>query len=155
MNEKQSLRKRIGLELTDLERTKERAGKAWKKYKESNDEFYLDSVVLNLHTFYAIIENVFKAIAEKLDGRMPEGPDWHAELLLQMATERPDLRPAVITAATKTSLDDYRAFRHIARNVYAFNLNSVKVEPLVRGLDIACVEFGKEMRGFIDLFAGE
>ena len=154
MKEKEALKKRIGLELGDLDRIQERVDKAWKKFKVSNDEFYLDSVVLNLQTFYGIIENIFKTIAEKLDSRMPEGVHWHAELLIQMATEIETLRPAVISIPTKSKLDDYRAFRHIARNVYAFNMNPLKIEPLVQRLDVTCSELKLEIKGFINFIVG-
>lgn len=44
------------------------------------------------------------------------------------------LRPAVISHTTRDSLDEYRGFRHVVRNVYAFNLNPFRMRHLIEGL---------------------
>lgn len=51
-----------------------------------------------------------------------------------MAQDRPGRRPAVISMQTAQSLDEYRRFRHLVRDVYATNLVSGKMEGLVAGL---------------------
>jgi hypothetical protein len=48
---------------------------------------------------------------------MPEGGKWHQELLEQMNTELPSVRPAVLSDASYKKLDRYRRFRHVVRNV--------------------------------------
>ena len=46
----------------------------------------------------------------------------------------PGVRPAVISMETKLALDDYRTFRHVARNIYTFNLDANKMKSLVNEL---------------------
>jgi hypothetical protein len=41
-----------------------------------------------------------------------------------MAVEIELVRPAVISKETRNTLDEYRGFRHIVRNVYSFNLSA-------------------------------
>jgi hypothetical protein len=48
-----------------------------------------------------------------------------------MTVELEGLRPAVIETKTRKSLDEYRGFRHIVRNVYAFNLRPARLDELV------------------------
>jgi hypothetical protein len=38
---------------------------------------------------------------------------------------------AVISESTRVKLDEYRAFRHVARNIYTFNLDPAKLNHLV------------------------
>ncbi|MGQ9780592.1 MAG: ribonuclease toxin HepT-like protein [Bacillota bacterium] len=69
-----------------------------------------------------------------MDESMPETPDWHLELLQQMATEVPGLRPALIADETKNRLNEFRSFRHVFRNVYGFNLIPQRIERLLESL---------------------
>lgn len=50
------------------------------------DDYYLDSVALNLHGFYSGLERVFEKVASTIDGSVPSAANWHRELLNQMAT---------------------------------------------------------------------
>jgi hypothetical protein len=43
-----------------------------------------------------------------------------------MATEIPQVRPAVISEAIYKQLDDYRGFRHDVRNVYTYKFDPAK-----------------------------
>lgn len=62
-----ALKERIETELADIERTAQRAQEAWKganRFPEQQ-EYYLDSVALNLHSFYNGVERIFDAIARQ------------------------------------------------------------------------------------------
>jgi hypothetical protein len=45
-----------------------------------------------------------------------------------MAKEIPEARPAVLSAETVALLDDFLAFRHRIRSIYAFNLNAERLK---------------------------
>ncbi len=130
------LAERIRDEAADLDRTVRRAALAWDQGKiaASGQDFYLDSVALNLHSFYGGVERVFELVARHVDGLSPTGESWHRDLSQAMAQDRPGRRPAVISMQTAQSLDGYRRFRHLVRNVYATNLVSGKMEGLIVGL---------------------
>jgi hypothetical protein len=121
-------------ELQELSILVQRAEQGWAKAKESQDDFFIDGVALNLHGFYSGLERIFERIASAVDETVPGGANWHQELLSQMAIEIPGVRPAVISISLKEELEAYRGFRHIVRNVYAYHLRPEKIAPLVEQL---------------------
>jgi hypothetical protein len=127
------LSERIKQEIVELELVVSRLQEAWQRALRSGDDFYLDSVALNLHGFYSGIERIFERLAETLDGSLPKGENWHQALLIQMSKEVEGIRPAVISQQTLKYLDEYRGFRHVVRNVYTFHFEKVKLEKLVIG----------------------
>ncbi|OGJ87069.1 MAG: hypothetical protein A2268_15280 [Candidatus Raymondbacteria bacterium RifOxyA12_full_50_37] len=148
---KEHLAGRIRQYLTDLVQVQERVLKVWDAYEKTKNEFLLDSVALNLQNFYSAVENMLKAIAERIDGHLPIGENWHSELLGQLSTEVSGLRPAVISHATKEGLSEYRSFRHIVRNIYAFNMDPRKIKPLIDKLPTATQGLQKELIAFLAL----
>jgi len=147
------LSKRIGNELTELESLSQRVLEGWNRAKRSGDEYYLDSVALNLHSFYSGLERIFELIAGVINGKKPAGENWHQELLQQMATEIPTIRPAVISAPTFNGLNEYRGFRHIVRNVYTFKFDPAKIGKLVDGLPGIMSQVRAELMAFSDFLA--
>jgi hypothetical protein len=127
-----NLARGIRHELSELEQVLTRVQEAWERMRLSGDDFYLDSVALNLHGFYSGIERIFEKLAETVDGSLPTGENWHQVLLIQMSREIEGVRPAVISIPTCQKLNDYRGFRHVVRNVYAYHFDASKLEKLVR-----------------------
>lgn len=123
---------RIRGELESLTRVLDRAQEGMRRARQTSDDFYVDSVALNLHGLYAGFERLFEIIAATIDGNVPQGANWRQVLLDQMATEVPEVRPAVISEETRRALDEYRGFRHVVRNVYTFRFDPAKVQSLVQ-----------------------
>jgi hypothetical protein len=90
----QVLSRRIELELEELERTQAAAQRHWQTARTTtiDQDAYLNSVALNLHSFYSGLERIFELIAQELDGGVVGGDAWHTELLRQMALDVPDVR---------------------------------------------------------------
>ncbi|MFO7633091.1 MAG: hypothetical protein R6W76_11150 [Caldilinea sp.] len=130
MSEIAALNGRIRQALLDIERVAERAESLLQKARKTHDDDYYDGVALNLHSFYAGVEAMFEDIARTLDGVIPDSPNWHQELLRQMAAEIAGVRPAVISVQTRYCLDEYRSFRHLVRNLYTFHLRTSRVAEL-------------------------
>ena len=141
---------RIRDETEDLDRAIQRAQEAWHRATLSADDLYIDSVALNLHGFYAGLERIFELIATEMDGTRPVGEAWHQLLLQQMATDIPQVRPPVLSLASRDGLDRYRAFRHIVRNVYAFRFDPVRIGQLVDGAGPLYGQVRAELLGFAD-----
>jgi hypothetical protein len=141
---------RIRDELFEVERVLGRLEEGWQRARSTGDEYYLDGVALNLHGFYTGMEGVFERIASVVDGRVPQGENWHRTLLLQMAEEVPGVRPAVISTDAREFLDEYRAFRHVARKIYTFYLDPAKVEPLVQAARVRFDRVRLEVLAFAD-----
>jgi hypothetical protein len=134
---------RIRSELEDIRRLVARSEKAWLAATKTNeDDYYVDAVALNLHGFYAGAERIFESIAQTMEHSVPDGANWHQELLRQMAMEIHGVRPPVITIGTRDMLGPYRGFRHVVRNVYTFNLDPEQIGVLVRRLpDVSATLF--------------
>jgi len=96
-----------------------------------NDKFKLRAVGSVLHDFYVAVENIFKTIAREIDETVPSDPSWHISLLKQMSVSIDGVRPPVISKETERYLDQYRAFRHVFRNVYGFNLDLNRIKALL------------------------
>lgn len=125
---------RIRQSMLDLKRVVVRAAGLMDKARTSGDDDYLDGVALNLHGFYAGVERVFEDIARTMEKTVPDGPEWHQDLLLQMSAEIVGVRPAVISLEARRCLEEYRGFRHVVRNVYTFNLRPARLQELTGGL---------------------
>jgi hypothetical protein len=127
---------RIRHDIGAISRVVERARRAVEMASSPapGSDLLLDSAALNLHDFYVGLERLFELVASSVDDSLPRGSDWHRELLTQMATEIPGVRPAVLGGGTARALDEYLRFRHVVRNVYAFELEAERVTRLVAGL---------------------
>jgi hypothetical protein len=136
--------------LTDLEQVVERNQRLLQKYKATQDEDYVGTLALNLHGFYTGVERCFEEIARQLDETVPSGTDWHRRLLRQMSAELPDLRPPVIQTATRQAIDEYRAFRHVVRNVYTFDLQPHRVVVLAEALAACFTVFKQDIETFCE-----
>lgn len=126
----QVLTGRIRQELADLEiivNRAERAMTAATRSTSENQDLFIDSVALSLHDFYTGLERIFSQIATVVDESMPEGREWHQDLLNQMGIAWSDLRPQVLSTETISFLDEYRRFRHVVRNVYAFEFELQRI----------------------------
>lgn len=118
--------------LSVLERVHEQARRAQVRFAdEVPDEFALVGVAGVLHNFYNGVENIFKLIARDLNGGLPNGGNWHLDLLRQMAVAIQGLRPAVIHRQTGSLLREYLDFRHLFRNPYGFDLRWKRVQELI------------------------
>ena len=147
------LSRRIQRELGDIEQAVSRAQVGWQAYQVSGDDLYLDSVALNLHSFYNGVERLFSGIATTLDNRLPEGHRWHKALLDQMASEVSDIRPAVISDSTLGLLDNYCRFRHVVRNIYSYRLDPDQLKGLVNEVEVAFTQTQQELVDFADWLA--
>lgn len=107
-----------------------------------------------LHDFYNGIENVFRRIAQELNGSLPEGEDWHRQLLVDMGLDIKGIRPAVISEQLRLRLQRYLGFRHIFRNIYGFSLEENRIKELVEEFPGVWSQFKKEISLFQEYLSG-
>jgi hypothetical protein len=143
------LASRIRDELVELDRVAGRVAEGWHRALRNADDYYLDGVALNLHGCYSGLERIFELIATVIDGTKPKGENWHQTLLRHMAEEVPGRRPAVISQRTYSQLDEYRGFRHVVRNVYAYNFEAAKIQKLVTNLPATLGQARAELLAFV------
>ena len=141
---------RIRREVEEVESVVERAQSIWEEVDPGTDPggYRVDAVVLNLHGFYAGLERIFETIARRVDQTVPEGAHWHQELLDQMNTELSDVRPAVLSDESRKQLKRYRGFRHVVRNVYAFEFEPDQIDLLMKRLPDTTERVTNDLRSF-------
>jgi hypothetical protein len=115
------------------------------------DSFAIRGIGSVLHDFYVAIENIFEIIARDIDERLPSGDSWHQELLRQMVLNVPQVRPPLLQRDTAVLLDEFRAFRHVFRNVYGFNLSSTRIGDLLKKFPDVVRIFQNEAIVFMDV----
>jgi hypothetical protein len=91
----------------------------------------------------------FTLIAGRIDA-LPSGPNWHQDLLRQMAADVPGVRAAVLSPDLFPMLDRHRGFRHVVRNVYAYVLDPRLVAVLVEDLPEANERLREQLAAFAD-----
>lgn len=111
-------------------------------------EVYIDSIAHNLENFYLAVEEIFKAICVATEEGIPAGERWHSILLKNMSKEIKGLRINIISADTLEILDEYRKFRHLARNIYTFNIVPEKVILLAKETEKAYKLLRKDIKNF-------
>ncbi|APB33751.1 hypothetical protein GlitD10_1430 [Gloeomargarita lithophora Alchichica-D10] len=103
------------------------------KAQQIQDEVYCYACAIHLFNFYVGCERIFKLVAREIDRYIPTGEDSHKQIIEQM--NRPNkYRPALISEEVKSLLDDYRKFRHLFINIYAFELDEKKLQILINNL---------------------
>ena len=119
-----------------------------------DDTFALRARGSMLHDFYCGVERILVRIAEELNGGVPQGEQWHRQVVTDMTLEIPGVRPAVIDAALAEELGDFLRFRHVFRNVYGSLLQAARMRPLEERLPVVLAAFRQRMRGFITWMVG-
>jgi len=146
------LQRRILDELGEIDQTVATVQRHWQGAASgaADPDAYINSVALNLHSFYSGLERIFELVATQLDEGRLAGADWHAELLRQMAIDLDEARPAVLSKATMMELDEYRKFRHRIRSIYATHLDPSRMEDLVIDLPAVWRQARREIETFAD-----
>jgi hypothetical protein len=112
------------------------------------DAIELSALAAMLHAFYTGVENTFRRIEVELGESLPEGADWHRQLLRAMA--RPGAaRPPVISPAMEEILRDYLGFRHVFRQAYTFQLKWTRMSVLVLRCDETLRQLERELDAFL------
>ena len=140
---------RIRRELEQIEAVVDRAQDIWDDVDPDRPaDHRVDAVALNLHGFYAGLERVFTTVAERIDQTVPEGGSWHQELLEQMNTALNGVRPPVLSNEARKRLGRYRGFRHVVRNVYAFEFDPEQIDLLLKRLPDTAELVFEDLRAF-------
>ncbi|MCK4485558.1 MAG: hypothetical protein KAU38_02215 [Desulfobacterales bacterium] len=112
-------------ELEKIQRLEDEFANVEEKIKLTPEEIsYYDRGAIGylMHNFYNGCENIFRSIARFFENDL--GPQtWHKDLLKRMKLEISGFRPRVIDEELYRLLDDFRAFRHRFRHLYAFELD--------------------------------
>lgn len=90
----------------------------------------LDSLGFALHNLYNALENSFTQISLTFENHVRDQSRWHRELMDKMFLDLGQLRPAVLTGASRGLLTDLLGFRHLFRHAYDFSLDEPRTVAL-------------------------
>ncbi|WP_448190192.1 ribonuclease toxin HepT-like protein [Azospirillum sp. sgz301742] len=76
------------------------------------------AVGLMLHNGYGAMESALERLIRAIDGDLPAGASFHAEIIRRAAYPVAGVRPAMIGAQTAARLQKLRSFRHALRHAY-------------------------------------
>lgn len=121
------------------------------KSKTDTEDFsaYVESLAINLHSFYGGIEVIFEKVMDFTGEEKPSGAEWHMELLERMTLRIKRLRPEVISVETAKKLDTYRAFRHKVRHIYGFMIAPENIIAIAEKTKATYEKIKRDFRKFM------
>jgi len=140
----------LELELTAISRLASESERILRRAPEESDEVYVRAAASLLQDFYSGTEKLMQRIAEEIDGALPAGPRWHAQLLARMTASIEGVRPAVFSAGLAESLHEYLRFRHLARAIYGYSLKWESCRKLLQQMPHLVETLSCETRAFED-----
>ncbi len=142
--------KRIEQELTKLRESIAQMQRLLVKVQQTGDQDYIGTIALHLHSYYNGVERILYVVAQSIDNSVPQGEDWHQQLLTQMTLPIPNVRPVLIGEQAYRELNDFRGFRRVVRSNYAFELDPERVLALAQKLSIGSQAFLNDCQQFCD-----
>ena len=95
-------------------------------------------------------QNIFGMIARFFENDL--GPQsWHRDLLKRMKLEIPGYRPRLIDEESFILLNEFRAFRHVFRHCYSFQLEWEREKIVAAKYPVAWKSFNLQVEEFLDI----
>jgi hypothetical protein len=102
-----------------------------------------------IRNVYNGMEDIIKTVARRVDAYVPDGDQWHQELLDQMAAASPT-RPALVSREAYQNLTSLKSFRQVVNHNYG---SAIKQEKVMENLVLLNETYGPfvlDIRAFID-----
>ncbi|MGQ9631105.1 MAG: ribonuclease toxin HepT-like protein [bacterium] len=115
---------------------------------------YLESLAYQLHNLYCAFEDMFKIIADFFENRIEDLTKYHRELLWRMKISIEGVRPALLSEESYRLLDSLRAFRHVFRHAYSYELDPQKVALVAEDALKLRALYRGEIDRFLEQFRG-
>jgi len=145
MAKNKELKGLIEIELTNLDRLVEELKGLLSKKENKRTSYDVRAAGSILHDFYCGVEKIFERIALSIDKNIPQGENWHTELLLQMGKRIDGIRDKLIPDGLLVKLKEFLRFRHLFRHIYGFELKWGRIEPLCSQLEQVSIDLKKEI----------
>ncbi|MEM9907059.1 MAG: nucleotidyltransferase domain-containing protein [Cyanobacteria bacterium P01_D01_bin.44] len=122
-----ALKVRLEDELSAIEKTIDTLNAALAQADTVAEIFVTPTLAAYIEDFYSGCERLAERVAVTLDDGLPDGRNWHEQLLRQMAEPGSQGRPPLWERSLLLDLDGYRRFRHRARHLYNLDLDGQRV----------------------------
>jgi len=141
------LRASIKAQGTEIERIFERIEERRRGEGEAN----LESLAYQLHNLYCAFEDLLKIMADFFENHIDDSAHHHSALLWRMKMPIEGVRPALLSETSYKLLDSLRAFRHVFRHAYSYELDPKKLALVVED----ALKLRRLYQGDIDRFLGQ
>ena len=121
------LRASIKAQGTEIERIFERIEERRRGKGEAN----LESLAYQLHNLYCAFEDLMKIVADFFENHIDDSAHYHSALLWRMKMPIEGVRPALLSETSYKLLDSLRAFRHVFRHAYSYEIDPNKLALVV------------------------
>ena len=121
------LRASIKAQGTEIERIFERIEERRRGEGEAN----LESLAYQLHNLYCAFEDLMKIVADFFENHIDDSAHYHSALLWRMKMPIEGVRPALLSETSYKLLESLRAFRHVFRHAYSYELDPKKLALVV------------------------
>jgi len=158
MKEKiQILKSEIKTDLGKIESLINKFKEAYKSFNKTHEYSKLVESAFYVNQIYSGFERLFKNIANVFENSI-DIDSWHKSLLERMSIDIEEIRPAVISEGTLSSLNELRAFRHFFRHAYDTDIDekkfSIVAENVFKLADQYKLDFSKFIK-FLDKLLAE
>jgi len=99
--------------------------------RHGEGEANLESLAYQLHNLYCAFEDLLKIVADFFENHIEESSRYHRALLWRMKMSIEGVRPALLSETSYKLLDSLRAFRHVFRHAYSYELDPKKLGLVV------------------------
>jgi hypothetical protein len=121
--------------------------------RESEPQEILIVEAYRLHSLCTVFENIFRNISTAFENHL-DPTSWHRQLLQRMRLDLTPLRPAVIDSDAYETLDEMLRFRHVFRTMYGSELDSLRLQIVLRkALELKGL-YRPQMERFLEFLRG-
>lgn len=112
---------------------------------------FTESLAYQLHNLYCAFEDLFKIIAKFFENSIDDTSRYHIELLKRMTLDIEGVRPPLISRELCSALDELRAFRHVFRHAYSYEIDTQKIGLLLEKFEYIAEKYQEDIRDFITM----
>lgn len=114
----------------------------------------LESLAYQLHNLYSAFEDLFLIVAKYFENTIEDESRYHIELLQRMTIYIEGIRPALFKRETINLLDELRAFRHVFRHAYSYEINRKKLQLVLESAEQLNGCYKDDIAGFLKELEG-
>lgn len=114
----------------------------------------IESVGYQLHNLYCAFEDLFKMVTNSFENQIQDKGRYHLDLLRRMTVPIEGVRPPFISQKGYILLDNLRAFRHLFRHAYSYELDERKVKLVFEDAIRLKGIYVKDIHEFLDILQG-
>jgi hypothetical protein len=122
-----------------------------RKSDYAQDARFAESLGYQFHNLYCAFEDLFKIVAKFFENTIEDTSRYHIELLKRMTLEIEGVRPSLISQELCTALDEFRAFRHVFRHAYSYEIDLEKIELLLKKFEYIQTNYKEDIHHFMTL----